>query len=424
MIHSRLLATLPALVVIALTGCSDDDPAPVSPVEHAAQTQSVPVGDAGTRNTQAAADPANAGEPSNAVELEQVEIKDPTRRNMAAYRLLIPKGWTFEGGMTPVAPDYYVIPYFSQVTVRSPDGRGAVFWGPIEFGYGGGADFPPFTPFDGRPFLQIPASLGDYWIQLAELSPAEGVTKLEIVSEQVIQEATENVRKLFDPLYESARQESAQLAGIGESLQFDVEARELVIRYEEHGEPTEATIFTTIRHTVYRYPDGSVRAAMWNLDHMYCLFGPIGTNPLEDPVLAAIVRSRKEVPEWQETIQRWYLEKNQQIVAQGLANISAAARASATQRTTQSQDVLDISFQAWKSRNAANDTGHSSSINGIHERTTFATPAGGTVDLPSHYQNVYTDGRGNYVLHNDANYRINTDPRFNSRDWQQIEAPR
>jgi hypothetical protein len=33
----------------------------------------------------------------------------------------------------------------------------------------------------------------------------------------------------------------------------------------------------------------------------------------------------------------------------------------------------------------------------------------------------YADGQGNFVLHNDANYQINTDPAFNSRDWQRIE---
>ncbi len=154
------------------------------------------------------------------------------------------------------------------------------------------------------------------------------------------------------------------------------------------------------------------------------MFGPVGTNPLEDPVLAAVVRSRKEMREWQEAIQRWYLEKNQQIVAQGMAKIAAAARASATTRATQSQDVLDISFQGWKSRNAANDAGHSSAITGIHDRTTYAEPGGTTIDLPSHYNNVYTDGLGGYVLHNDANYEINTDPAFNGREWQRIEAQR
>jgi hypothetical protein len=415
MTRLRLVAALNGLLLLA--ACSSEDPTAVAPraaeeVQVAPTAKPAPVADSSPVET------------TDAVLLEEVEIKDPMRGEMAAYRLLVPKGWAVEGGLSPVAPAFYMIPCFSQVTVRAPDGRGAIFWGPVEFGYADGVPLQHFTPLDGRPYFPLQASLGDYWMKTFELSPAKGVTKLEIVSESVRPEATKYVRKMLAPLYESTRQENAQLAGIGESKEFDVEARELVVRYEEDGLVKEATIFATWRHAIYRYMDGSVRAAMWNLDHMYCVFGPVGTQPLEDPVLAAVVRSRKEVPEWQQAIQRWYLEKNQEIVAQGLANLAAAARASAASRATQTQDVLDISFQGWKNRNAANDAGHSSSINGIHERTTFATPTGGTVDLPSHYQNVYTDGQGNYVLHNDANYQINTDPVFRDRDWQRIEAQR
>lgn len=409
------------IALFSFAACSTEEPTPSAPA-----TTVVDQG-TGERPAQSPASPQSerpvAGA-SDAVLFEQHEFTDSARGKMPAYRLLVPKGWEVEGGVTKVSSAYSMIPSFSQFSVRAPDGRGAMFWGMLEFGYADGFAYPVFTPFDGRPFFPLQPSLGEYWLRTFEHSPAPGVTKLEIVSEVVLPEATKRVREQLAPLHESTVQENRQLATIGESKEFHAEARQLVIRYDQDGKRIEATIFATWRHAIYRFADGSIRAAMWNLDHMYAVFAPVGTNPLEDPVLATIVRSRQEVPEWQAAIQRWYLEKNQQIIAEGNARIAAAARAAATTRTSQSQDVLDISFQGWKSRNAANDAGHAASINGIHERTTYVNPSGTTVDLPSYYRNVYTDGQGNYVLHDDANYEINTDPTFNGRDWQRIEAQR
>ena len=51
----------------------------------------------------------------------------------------------------------------------------------------------------------------------------------------------------------------------------------------------------------------------------------------------------------------------------------------------------------------------------------FGLPAcADVVTLPSLTKN----GLGGYVLHNDANYEINTDPAFNGREWQRIEPQR
>jgi hypothetical protein len=240
----------------------------------------------------------------------------------------------------------------------------------------------------------------------------------------MLPEATQLIRRQLASLYQNTAQENASLAMSGERKTFDAHARQLVIQYEDQGTPVEATIFASVRHSMYFYPNGRIRAAMWNLDNMYAVFGPVGTDYLNDPELAAIVRSRQEMPDWQVAVQQWYLMKNRQIVAEGQARIAAAARSAAVTSSSQSEDVLDISFNGWKKRNAMTDAGQAATVNSIHERTTYATPAGNTVNLPSYYRNVYTDRQGNYILHNDANYQINTDPAFNSRDWQRIEPVR
>lgn len=352
--------------------------------------------------------------------LKQVVIRDPGRGNMAAHQLLVPEGWKVEGGIQVPPPSYNMIPYLSDVTIKAPDKRGVRFWGINEYGYADNVNLRPFTPYEGRPYFRPQRSLGDFWLHIFELNPGEGITQLKVVSESELPELTELVRKQLASLYHSTEQENRQLAMSGMSMEFDVQGRRLVVRYLDAGTEVEATIFATVRHTAYRYANGQVKAGMWTLDNMYAAFGPAGTDYLNDPALCAIVRSRQELPEWQAAIQQTYLMMQQQIVARGRAAMAAAARQAAVSRQSQSEDVLDISFNGWKSRNAMSDAGHASDINAIHERTTYATPAGTTVNLPSYYQNVYADQQGNYLMHNDANYEVNTDPTFNSRNWERI----
>jgi hypothetical protein len=359
---------------------------------------------------------------NGALLLKPVTLPDPGRQNMPAHRVLVPDGWKLEGGLTAPPPSYHMLATLSDVTIKAPDGRGVRFFGPQEFGYADRTPLQPFTPYQGRPFMPLHQSLGDFWSRMFELNPAPGVTNLKVVEEEVMEEATEVVRKHLAPLYQSTAQENQQLSFSGEGKTFDVHVRRLVLQYDENGRDIEATIFASVRHSIYYYPDRSIRAAMWNLDNMYAVFGPVGTDYLSDPTLAAIVRSRQLLPEWQVAIETWYLMKNRQIVAEGQARIAAAARANVASKSSQTEDVLDISFNGWKKRNALNDAGQSRSVNAIREQTTYSNPVlGNTVNLPSYYQNVYTDQLGNYVLHNDANYEINTDPAFNNVEWTRIE---
>ncbi len=352
-----------------------------------------------------------------AVVLKQQEFTDPARGNMPAMRLLVPEGWKVEGGVMAMPPVFRMIPTQFDITITAPDKRGVRFWGMQEFGYTDGVRLRPFSPLDGRPYYPPPQSLGQYWTHLVQMNPYPGVTRFEVVSEEVLPELTKRVREQLRPMYESTALENQQLRMSGEGKSFEADGRKLVFRYHLDGVPVEATVFTTYRRTAYHYPNGAIRALMWNLDNMYAVFGPQGTDYLSDPELSAIVRSRREVPEWQAAIQQSYLMIGQQIVAEGHARIAAQARQAATVRQSNSSELLDISFEGWKKREGMRDAGHALEVNSIHERTTYAVPSGGQVDLPSYYQNVYTDRLGNYVLHNDANYEINRDPAFNSRDW-------
>jgi len=412
--HSLVLFSFLSLMALS-AGCSPADPGEQSLSMN--ETQPLPDNPADTI-------PASTNAASDAVFMEKMVLRDPARGNMPAIELLVPREWEVDGGINPVPPAYGMIPYMADVTVKAPDKRAVRFYGNLEFGYADGIQLQAFTPYHGRPFMPLFQSLGDFWLYLVKVAPHQDYTDVKVISEERLPELTEMVQKHLSSLYRNTQQENMQLQMTGQRKSFDVHARKLVIQYKDKGTPVEATIFATVRHAIYHNPGGSIRAAMWNLDNMYAVAGPVGSDYLNDPELAAIVRSKRNRPEWDATIQEWYLRKNQQIVREGQARIAAAARQAATTRSSNSEDILDMSFNSWKRRNDMNSAGHASSINSIHEQTTYAQPSGGTVNLPSYYQNVYTDRLGNYILHNDANYEINTDPNVNSREWTRIEPVR
>lgn len=368
----------------------------------------------------ASAAPA-AGAPSGAaVAFRDQSVPDTGRGNFPAFHLLVPQGWTFEGKLEP-APAYSLIPYVGGYEIKAPDGRLVSFAPFFEFGYSDQVNLQPFQPYLGRPFLRRPNSLGEFLIAVARFDPEQRLSDMQVVSEDVVPEATEMVRRANAYGFNQARQYTQQNAARGETWTYDVHVRRVVMRYTEKGQRLESTSFAVIGSNTITYANGAVKSANWLVTDAYSVGGPVGTDYINDPVLAAIVRSRRINPDWAHAIDQWYAGARQQIIREGMAAAAAAQGKWSNARSQKSDDVLDISFNGWKKRNAISDTSQANLVNSIHERTTYAMPSGQQVNLPSFYRNAYTDGQGNYVLHNDANYNIQTDPTFNSRNWQRIQ---
>ncbi|MCM8527493.1 MAG: hypothetical protein NE327_13310 [Lentisphaeraceae bacterium] len=358
----------------------------------------------------------------SAVEFTEKTVLDEARRNFPAYTILVPKGWEFKAFVKAPNPSLFNIPHLSDIIVKSPDKKRFVHFYPfLEFGYNDQTRGVPMKQaFDGRYFMRLPNSLGQFWAYLVSLDPKQPISNIQIVNEEVVKDATDYVRKAAQAQYQGANEFNQQHGYTGTRFVFDIQVRKLTVRYTYESINYEEVIFASWGQSTVWYPNGTVKAAMWNLNNMYSVGGPPGSNYMEDPVLATVVRSRRVNKDWSYAIDQFYQNRKQMIIKEGMAAIAAARNSWKNTRTTQSEDVLDISFNGWKKRNNMNNAGHSSSINSIHERTTYATPGGSQVNLPSYYQQVYTDGNGNYLLHNNANYQINTDPRFNQQNWQQI----
>lgn len=356
-----------------------------------------------------------------AVQFTEKTLLDEGRQNFPAYTFLVPKGWEFKGFVRAPNPNLFNIPYLSDAVIKAPDGKFVHFYPFFEFGYNDQTRGEPIKQaFDGRLYMRLPNSLGQFWQQLVTLDPNNPISNIKVINEEIVKDATDYVRKAASAQYQGANQFNQQHGYTGTRFVFDIQVRRLEVSYVYEGKPYEEVIFATWGHSTVWHPNGTVKAAMWNLNNMYSVGGAPGSGFLEDPVLATVVRSRRINKDWAYAIDQFYQNRKQMIIREGIAAAAAARNSWQNTRSTQSEDVLDISFNGWKKRNSLNNAGHSSTINSIHERTTYATPSGSQVNLPSYYRQVYTDGNGNYILHNNANYQINSDPRFNQQNWQQI----
>ena len=347
-------------------------------------------------------------------------VRDSGRNNLPAYTLLVPGGWTVEGGLTPPPPTHGRIPYTGDVWIKAPDGRFVRFVPFMEFGYNDQVQGQPLQSFDGRYFFRQPRSLGQFVSEMVRLDPTQKVRNLRILAEDVLPEATRAARQQAAVHYRRAEETTRNSGYTGQRMVYDRRVIRLETAYELEGRPLEETTFATLASTTVYFPTGAVKAAMWSLDNMYSVGGPPGRDHLNDPLLATVVRSRKVNPDWAYAIDAWFKGQRDIILREGIAR-AAAARGWQNSRAQASDDVLDISFNGWKSRNAASDLGQAKLVDSIHERTAYVSQPGQNVYLPSFYKNNYTDGQGNYVLHNDANYQINADPAFYQRDWQRMQ---
>lgn len=375
--------------------------------------------------SQAAETPANStsveGKP---LVLKDVIVRDEGRKNFPAYQFLVPENWTLVGSVKHPGQHYYNIPYTDDITITAPDGRFVHFYPFMEFGYNDQARGQALQAFDGRFFLRTPESMGQFWSLLAKLDPGQQISNIEIVSEEMLADATQLARQRATGAYEQARLTTEQGRLIGQRMIFDTQVRQLVVRYDLNGTRLEETLIMPVQFTTVLLPNGSVKGAMWSIANVLGVGGPVGRNHMDDPQLATVLQSKRVNLDWAYTIDRWHAGQRERIIEVGIARAAAEQRSWKNTRVKDGEDILDISFNGWKKRTGMRDAGQANEVDMVHERTTYATSADQNVHLPSYYQNAFQDGQGNFVLHNDANYQINTDPAFNSHNWDRMEPLR
>jgi len=366
---------------------------------------------------------ASAEARRGALVMREHPVTDPGMNDTVASTLLVPKGWSVEGGLSRPAPQLYSNPVLVDLTVEAPDGRAARFYPSMTFEFNANQQAPPFTPtMNGNFWHPLPESVGAWLQGMARRHPDPEVSDLQFVEEADVPELTARLREQAAPTYRQVAQLNQTGAGVGVGQRFDTQATRVVLRYTKGGKRLEETILVTWQ-VMLTGVQGRVQSGLWSIGMMRSMRGPVGTDYMNDPALAAIFSSVRPNPAWVAEMQNYWAELAR-IKHRGAQERRQQAWAAHQKRMQTNRETSDIIAGGWRSRDASSDRLQRMEVDTIHEQTPYATPSGQTVRLPSFYDHVYTDGNGTYILGNDALYNPNTDASVNRVDWQRIEPAR
>lgn len=350
------------------------------------------------------------------------QMIDPEMK-IVASTVLVPEGWTAEGGMTRLNAQYYSMPFMVDLKFTAPDGRQAHFLPSFAFEFNAQQPGQMFAPTgDGNMTMPLPDSPGAWLAQMNKLQPDPKVKNFRVVSEEMIPDITQQLRQQQQQMMPSDPNDAMMEQQTGMGMRRDTQATLIKLQYTQDATDYEESVLMVWSYFFTTW-QGQVSDGKWSIPLMRSCRGPVGTDYGNDPQIMTIFQSARNNPQWDAQMNQYWNELAR-IRNKGTQD-RIAQNAAANQKLAQTySETSDIIANGYKSRTASQDAGRTSIIDSIHEVTPYTTPGGEAVKLPSFYDNVYTDGNGRYLLNNDALYQPNTDPAINNVNWDRIEPSR
>jgi hypothetical protein len=328
---------------------------------------------------------------------------DKNGTGIEAFRLLIPADWRFEGGISWVL-DNPGLPATAHFRVSDPGGSREFevfpnlpfFWSdnrmlldmfPIGSRYFGNEVRPPLGPL---------AALNEIVIPLFR----RNVSGLKIISQ-------ENLPDLAESLGAGQSQPGVSTSASGAKVR---------IEYIRAGKPMEEEIYAIVESASFPIQTmyGPATNMNWYVDYIFSFKAPKGELDGQAKTFQTIARSFRLSPKWFSKYSQLveYLIQSQ---IQQIRNVGELSRI--ISRT--SDEISDISMRAYNNRQKVNDRiadNFSRYIRGVDE---YYNPIEEkNVELPSGYENAWTNSLGEYILSEESGYNPNIGSNLN---WRRIE---
>ncbi len=325
--------------------------------------------------------PTKAGGP---LKMRKVEFRDINMNNVVAYTMLVPEGWEARGHIE-WSNDKTPYPQ-RKIQITAPDQSRISFIPAMTFGYSEATQVAlresaamgiksPIPPRQGDP---PPEDLGA-WLVNRITQVDKSVSKLRLVSDR-----------------RDGIAEAEMIAGqraLGQPVTGTWRIHLVTISFELGGVPFLQEINLTY---VTNPPVRTRNIDMWN----WMLFvnsdlrAPAAKFASLKPLMYAASGSLRSDPRWWTQQQLIIMEVTRQNHIIGMEEIR--------RRGEQLGKISDASFAEWKKKEIASDSAQNERINTINEVSDFRDTDGLPVKLPIHYQNYYSDGKGNYMMNNSS----------------------
>ncbi len=354
-------------------------------------------------------------------------VVDRGSANMKSHTVLAPDGWRVEGGAWWAAQSFFRVLPSQDIKVLAPDGRmvhigpsfGATDYLPSEYARQQlGAKRPAEgTASEGSPIIYMPSNLEAWKSFIAEKGIRVAYPKaknIRVDQVVVIPELTAILQRQLAPLKKQNEQTNRQSQAIGGGTFSFTDGAVLGASssYELDGKRWEQL---HVFGNTYSGLDAQVgRQLWWALEPNVTFRAPAGQLEANMPLMLAVSYSLRMTPQWAK-MKTDHMIKMNQIAAKGAADRAKIMADS-------NREINRIIVEGHRQRETIRDATHRKVINSIRGVDDYTTEGGGaSVQLPSDYDHVYTNGNGEYVLTNDANYNPNEDSALNNLTWKTMK---
>lgn len=354
-IFVNLLLTGVVLAAPVVSLCSTAEAAPKSPAKRGGKAQ--------TARPKAAAP----------LRLKWHAFPDVTMGAPAAYSVMLPVNWSAKGKVEwqPVGE----VPFPQQVIEITSPLQGRISFEPqITFSYMEGTGITS----QGVP---APANFPQWLVQVIPQSNPK-VSNVKLVSSRRDAKGEEFLQKMH----------SASGGGGGMEREIHV----IVLDYNEGNQRRREEMNVTYARFA-PYLSQNMNSQLWSITPGVSISAPAHLFAAHRAALFNAAYSVTRNPSWHIQSQAVIAEMSRQRIANKWEAIK--------QRGRQISQMSDAEYAKYKKDSAISDGAQRTRINSINETDDFRDTNGNIVNLPMHYNHVFSDGKGNYVLSNNSQDR-------------------
>jgi hypothetical protein len=357
--------------------------------------------------------------PAGTVTFVPVELFDQGT-GIVSHTLLVPKGWTHEGGVRwqiqdQTAPNQFVF------KVASPSGEEYNSWPALRFTYTRNRELRARMGVDvGQPvgdgsiFMPPPEDLKAFVVERLLPGARPGAQNVRVVEDKP---APEIRRQFIEGMGGQAALDRHErtMRQMGGEFRVDVLAGRVVVEYDQAG-VRWSEVFDVVAHNLYsaqRMINGQLLDNnTWTSANPISVRARVGDEAVR-PTLMTVAQSIRQTPRYTMAIMEMWRNINE-IRRRGFQERMKIIAKS-------NEDLRRIHGEIYDNKTAAREKANRDFIDTITDIDRFTASDGTKLALPNHYEHYFRNERGEIVVSNDPNF----DPRPGSTlTWEQLERDR
>ena len=409
------------------------------------------------------------------VRLKRAMCMDP-KFGVAVFGWLIPADWSFEGTVwwrdsasmpavipfrawNPAGPEQIeCFPSLPHMWTETPLNAMLGKWGPKQFKFkmDGVEQRAPMSAQEALVQLVIPryrGTIAQPQMAVPQTRPGAGLFDVERWQTEIGQlPGLDGLRKLWaqaaGPRYQCPNfslqlVEQEQLPELGGMLRqtqpqqangfappASRDGARVRVRYTVDGLDMEEDLFCVISRVETQTGFGLLtsKQIFWTAEALFAFRARAGHLDALASACMASMRSFRMNPHWFQC----YRQESQRIMqarrmaAMALQQMAASQRqalAGLSDASRTMSETSDMIMDGWAARSSAMDRMGDNLSQAIRGVDTYVDSGGDQVELPSGYDQAWSNGLGEYIVTDSAFYNPNTDQAVNNQPWQTLQRP-